>query len=333
MKNRTPAGETSVRIRKELMFQGVRTIPELSRELGVTFPTIRKNLERLIDRGVVIELDTEESSGGRPAKRYVQAADFGHGLSIYVERDVIRYRVFDLARRTLEEDAVPLTTASHLTELIDLIGSLTERVHTISAIAVGVAGSVDQGRIFFAPDFPSLKNVQLKQQLEKRFAVPAVIENDMNAAVIGFAQSDLKRLNQSLVYLYLGKNGPGAGLLLGGQLIRGSTSFSGEVSFVPLYDDRNFRDALRDKPDELDACSLDAIARLTAMFAATLNPHALIFSDAEISDGQLRAIEDACARYIPKEHLPLLILSGWEQDYLNGLDYLCLNLTAEQPIS
>jgi len=328
MKIRTPVGETSVSIRKELMFRGVRTIPELSRALGVTFPTIRKNLEQLIDRGVVIELDTEESSGGRPAKRYVQAADFGHGLSLYVERDVTRYRVFDLACRTLEEGAVPVTTTSHLTELTDLIGSLTERDQSISAIAVGVAGSVDQGRIFFTPDFPSLQNVQLKQQLEKRFAVPAVIENDMNAAVIGYARSDMRRLNQSLAYLYLGKNGPGAGLLLGGRLIRGSTSFSGEVSFVPLYDDQNFRDALRDNPDELDA-----IARLTAMFAATLNPHALIFSDAEISAGQLRKIEEASARYIPKEHLPQLILSSWEQDYLNGLDYLCLNLAAEQPIS
>ncbi|WP_232818645.1 ROK family transcriptional regulator [Exiguobacterium flavidum] len=328
MKNRTPVGETSVKIRKELMFRGVRTIPELSREIGVTFPTIRKNLEQLIDRGVVVELDTEESSGGRPAKRYIQAADYGHGLSLYVERDVIRYRVLDLARRTLEEDAVPLKTASHLTELIDLIASLTDRDYSIMAIAVGVAGSVDQGRIFFAPDFPSLQNIQLKQQLEKRFAVPAVIENDMNAAVIGYARSDIRRLNQSLVYLYLGKNGPGAGLLLGGRLIRGSTSFSGEVSFVPLYDEQNFRDALRDKPD-----GLDAIARLTAMFAATLNPHALIFSDVEISDGQLREIEESCANYIPKEHLPRLILSSWEQDYLNGLDYLCLNLAAEQPIS
>ena len=83
--------------------------------------------------------------------------------------------------------------------------------------------------------------------MENRFSIPVVIENDMNAAVLGYHDSKGNKKDKSLVYLYSGQNGPGAGIMINGDVVRGNTNFSGEVSFVPQYDDQNFGQALKMK--------------------------------------------------------------------------------------
>lgn len=56
----------------------------------------------------------------------------------------------------------------------------------------------------------------------------------MNAAVIGYmAQRNLKE-NISLMYLYLGKNGPGAGIAVNGEIVRGKTFFQGSSIHAPV---------------------------------------------------------------------------------------------------
>ena len=56
----------------------------------------------------------------------------------------------------------------------------------ISSISIGVPGSVDNGRIFYIPGYEKFQNFNLKSHLEEQFSIPVVIENDMNAAVLGY---------------------------------------------------------------------------------------------------------------------------------------------------
>ncbi|MFL6518114.1 MAG: hypothetical protein ACJ8GL_08550, partial [Bacillus sp. (in: firmicutes)] len=137
--------------------------------------------------------------------------------------------------------------------------------------------------------------------------------------------------NKSLIYLYSGQNGPGAGIMVNGVVVRGSTNFSGEVSFVPQYDDQNFGQALQNenRPMKAFICEdyeVDAISRLVASFVAIINPYTIIFCDDEVNQFILDQILDRSAKYIPAEHLPKLIMSDWKQDYLFGLQSLGLDL-------
>lgn len=63
----------------------------------------------------------------------------------------------------------------------------------------------------------------MKSHLEEKFSIPVVIENDMNAAVLGYYKNTGNYDNSSLVYLYSGQNGPGAGIMINGDVVRGST--------------------------------------------------------------------------------------------------------------
>lgn len=320
-------------LRQAILFQGIRTIPELSRVLSASFPTVKKHLEILIAHGEVEEQISELSNGGRPAKQYQYRAEHAQGLALYLELDAIGFRIFDAIGTSLTSGTEPVgTNQPHVPTLIRLIHRLLEQNPHIRFLSVGVAASVENGQVFFAPDYPSLQQVDLKGTLESQFGLPVVVENDMNAAVIGFHEAQPRR-QQSLIYLYLGKNGPGAGILINGQLVRGSSHFAGEISVVPQYDKKTFGQAIAKRQTALDAQSIDAISRLTTTFAATLNPHLLIFNGNEVAADDLEQIRIKTAEYIPEAHIPLLIRSDWEADYLNGLTRLGLQLLTEQPLS
>ncbi len=319
-------------LRQALLFERLQTIPELSRTLSTSFPTVKKHLDILIENGEVAEEDSDVSSGGRPAKRYRSWADHTHGLALYLELDAIGYRIFDAVGTLLTNgtESVP-RQQPHVQALVRLIHRLLAQDPRITFLSIGVAASVENGQVFFAPDYPSLQQVDLKQTLESEFHLPVVIENDMNAAVVGFHEAYQQR-QQSLIYLYLGKNGPGSGILINGQLVRGSSHFAGEISLVPQYDKATFGERIAERSDVLNADTIDAISRLTTTFAATLNPHLLIFNSAEVTASDLEQIRTTTARYIPETHIPRLVRSNWETDYLNGLTRLGLQLQTEQPI-
>lgn len=202
-------------------------------------------------------------------------------------------------------------------------------------MAIGVPGAVNHGKIFLIPGYKKYQNLDLKSYIEDQLSIPTIVENDMNAAVIGYmAQRNLKE-NISLMYLYLGKNGPGAGIAVNGEIVRGKTFFSGEVQYMPQYDNRNFIEALTGDQGGSSMQAdhkVDAISRLVATMTSILNPHYIIFCEDELAPAMVNQIAERTATYVPKEHLPELAVSDLKRDYLNGLQSLGLGLLVSQQI-
>lgn len=319
-------------IRKSLLELGNATKVELSEKLGISFPTISKFLTQMEKDGELISVGLDHSSGGRRAERYTYNPEYMLGLAIFLERTETNYIVFNcLGEKKDVGKTSSLLADGELSLLTDCVDEILGSYPKIRSIAIGVPGSVDEGRIFYIPGYEHLQNIDLKEYLENRFFIPAVIENDMNAAVLGYHKSKGIKKDKSLVYIYSGHNGPGAGIMVNGVVVRGSTNFSGEVSFVPQYDDQNFGQALKNenrtkKAFIVEDYEIDAISRLVASFVAIINPYSIIFSDDEVNANTLVQIVDQSSKYIPAEHLPELILSDWKQDYLLGLQSLGLDL-------
>ncbi|SIR07044.1 ROK family transcriptional regulator [Domibacillus enclensis] len=317
-------------IRKTLLELGSSTKAELSQRLGISFPTVTKFLKQMEEKEEVRLVGMDDSSGGRRAKRYEYNVDFRRGLSIFLEKTETSYTVFNCAGEVKKQEQVPTVLAGGGLELLaGRIQSICLDDPRIQSIAIGVPGSVENGRIFFMPEYPDFQHVQLQEYIEAACGIPVVVENDMNAAVLGYQQTEKVEKEHSLAYLYLGKNGPGAGILVNGDVVRGGTFFSGEVSFVPQYDELTFQQALQQQP-ELGEKKVDAISRMVATFAAILNPYAVLFSAEEIGEEMLEDIRLRSERYIPAEHLPKLIASNWRRDYLHGLQCLGLVMMLEQ---
>ncbi|MDM5356454.1 ROK family transcriptional regulator [Peribacillus sp. ACCC06369] len=315
-------------IRTTLLELGSATKVELSHTLGISFPTISKFLAQMEKDGEIILVGLDGSSGGRRAKRYRYNPEHMLGLAIFLEKTETNYTIFNCVGEVKEQGKAPSVLKDDgLNLLTTCIENIMTKNSKISSMAIGVPGSVDSGRIFYIPGYEQFQNFDLKGYYEDQFSIPVVVENDMNAAVLGYHNNRGIKDKQSLIYLYSGQNGPGAGIMINGDVVRGSTFFSGEVSFVPQYNDRNFRQALENGsgPKKVTICEdyeIDAISRLVASFVAIINPHTIIFSNDEVEKVILDKIAVGSSKYIPSEHLPSLTMSDWKQDYLYGLQSL-----------
>lgn len=312
-------------IRSTLLELGSATKVELSNKLGISFPTISKFLAQMEKDGELLSVGLDDSSGGRRAKRYAYNPEHMLGLAIFLEKSETHYFIYNCLGELKEKGkASSVLMGDHL-ELTRQIEGFITKFPKISSVSIGVPGSVDNGKIIYIPGYENFHHFDLKGFYEDRLSIPVVVENDMNAAVLGYYNHGVNQDNESLVYFYSGKNGPGAGILINDEVVRGSTFFSGEVSFVPQYDERNFRQALETGSPQ-GIIKIDAISRLIASFTAIINPHKIIFPSEEMNRALLDQIIAGSTKYIPGEHLPELIMSDWKQDYLHGLQSLGLEL-------
>jgi len=319
-------------IRTKLLELGSATKLELSNQLDISLPTIGKFLTQMEKDGEIIVVGLDDSSGGRRAKRFAYNPEHTLGLAIFLERTETVYTVFNCMGEIKEQgNTTSVLLENGLNGLTKYMENIINSYPKISSIAIGVPGAVDNGRIFYIPGYEQFQHFDLKGYYEDYFSIPVAVENDMNAAVLGYKTNRGIKEKQSLIYLYFGVNGPGAGIMINSDLVRGSTCFSGEVSFVPQYNNRNFRQAMKSRmgSKKIKICEddeIDAISRLVASFVAIINPHTIIFCNDEVDITMLDKIAIVSSKYVPLEHIPELTISDWKQDYLYGLQSLGLEL-------
>lgn len=115
--------------------------------------------------------------------------------------------------------------------VVDLVQELRKE-HEVAAVGVGAAGFVNASRsaILLAPNL-GWKDVPLKENLESRLGLTVVIENDANVAAWGEYKHGAGRGLSEMVCVTVG-TGIGGGLVLGGQLFRGSHGVAAEIGHM-----------------------------------------------------------------------------------------------------
>jgi glucokinase len=105
----------------------------------------------------------------------------------------------------------------------------------VGAIGVGVPGTVDPatGVIGESHHTVELTGHHLGRDLAERFALPAFVDNDVNALALSESMFGLGRGARSLVVLAAG-TGIGAGIVLDGRLVRGAGGYAGEFGHAPV---------------------------------------------------------------------------------------------------
>jgi glucokinase len=103
----------------------------------------------------------------------------------------------------------------------------------ISAVSVVVPGTVnvEQGTVVKAPNLPSLDNFNLTTRLSEQLLMPALLENDANAAAVGEMWRGAGQGRSSIVCVTLG-TGVGGGIILNGELWRGANGAAAEIGHM-----------------------------------------------------------------------------------------------------
>ncbi|NQT90878.1 MAG: ROK family protein [Candidatus Omnitrophica bacterium] len=112
----------------------------------------------------------------------------------------------------------------------------------VKGIGVGVPSVVDRkkGIVYDVVNIPAWKRVPLKSMLEKRFKVPAFVDNDANCFAIGEKLYGKGKRYENFVGLAIG-TGIGGGIINRGRLLEDANCGSGEFGEV-LYKDKRYED-------------------------------------------------------------------------------------------
>ena len=107
------------------------------------------------------------------------------------------------------------------------------RQQDLVAVGIGAPGPADlaQGVILAMPNIPGIENVALAGRVGEALGVPAVLENDANAAAYGEYCCGCGQGSRSLVLLTLG-TGVGSGVIVEGQVLHGSHDIGGEFGHM-----------------------------------------------------------------------------------------------------
>lgn len=111
-----------------------------------------------------------------------------------------------------------------------LIGS-----RRVVAVGIGAPGPLDteKGVVIQAPNLKGFSGRPLARDLQAKCELPVFLENDANAAALGEWWVGAGGRAKHLIVLTIG-TGIGGGLILGGQLYRGSAYSAGEVGHMTI---------------------------------------------------------------------------------------------------
>ena len=105
----------------------------------------------------------------------------------------------------------------------------------ILGVGLGLPGPIDikRGLVHFFPNIPGWKEVNLKSILNKKLRLPIFLDNDANLMCLAEYKLGAAQGFKNVVSLTLG-TGVGGGIIIDGNLYRGSSSLAGEIGHMPI---------------------------------------------------------------------------------------------------
>ncbi|MEM4625597.1 MAG: ROK family protein [Candidatus Pacearchaeota archaeon] len=128
----------------------------------------------------------------------------------------------------------PKTKDEIINELSKGIGELITK--ETQGIGIASPGPIKNGIIGNTPNI-ALRNFNLKKEIKKRFKIKVVVENDANCVALAEAKFGCKKKNFFIITL---GTGIGGGVIINGELFRGSNGYGGELGHIILDNGKDF---------------------------------------------------------------------------------------------
>jgi glucokinase len=117
-------------------------------------------------------------------------------------------------------------------ELIDWCAGAGLHPEALCLAAPGII-SAEDGTVIFSPNLPGWTDVPLRAMISEALGLPAILENDANAAAFGEFWKGGGQGTNHLVMFTLG-TGVGGGIISDGILLRGSRGMAGELGHLTV---------------------------------------------------------------------------------------------------
>ncbi|MDF2513789.1 MAG: hypothetical protein K0S04_3655 [Herbinix sp.] len=201
----------------------------IAKYLGLTKATISAIVQELINKKLVIEIGSDDTSLGRKPILLSLHKKAGYVIGIDIGVDTISALVSDLVGEdcSLKQIKTPKNTSNMIHVLTQLIESMKlpkNSDYGLVGISLGIHGVIANNQVSFAPYY-NLTGINLADGLEQHFNVPVYLENEANLSVIGEKTFQYDYSNIANISVH---SGIGIGIIINDQLYSGYNGRAGE---------------------------------------------------------------------------------------------------------
>ncbi|HDZ77533.1 MAG TPA: ROK family protein [Candidatus Omnitrophica bacterium] len=223
---------------------------DISKFVGLNVVTISNYVDDFLRQHLVAERELDVSGGGRRPVLLGLNPDAGLAIGVGLNLFNIVSTCVDLGGKTLsciKRDRKENSVKDVVDSIIEIIAKTIDSVDNkdkIRGIGIGIAGIIDKQKetvrwpekVGNGYDYATI-TLPLKDIIEKEFKLPCLIDNDATVACFGEQWLTLGADIKNVLFLY---SGVGLGIMVNGELYRGSTGSAGEVSIYNQSQDKDF---------------------------------------------------------------------------------------------
>ncbi len=215
---------------------------QVARDTGLSKPTVSLALSSLLTAGLVHQVGRSSGGKGPGALLYEIDPRAGWVVGIDVGRRWVRAAIADITGTIVARRAERAQVRSSRS----VIGQIGRVAHELAAEAgvewshvahatIGSPGVFDptRGLVEMAPNLPGWGRHGIVQAVREHLGTNVSFENDVNLAALGERARGHGRNVSDFVYLWIG-TGTGIGIVLRGELYRGSRGAAGEIGYLPI---------------------------------------------------------------------------------------------------
>ncbi|WBQ08082.1 ROK family transcriptional regulator [Kribbella sp. CA-293567] len=215
---------------------------EIAAATGLSGQAISNITRRLLDAGLVREAGRQKGTGlGKPRTLLELEPTGQYAVGVHLDPAVVTTVMLDLTGQVVVRDRTETPASDDPGVLIAGIAATVERVISEAGaprervVGVGIAApgpiDVERGVVIDPPNLSGWHLVPLRDALRERTGLPVLLDKDVTAAASAEKWAGGPNGRGSFVFFYLG-TGVGAGLVIGDEVVRGSSSNVGEIGHV-----------------------------------------------------------------------------------------------------
>ncbi|MCR2825124.1 ROK family transcriptional regulator [Microbacterium sp. zg.Y909] len=228
--------------------RGALTRGDVLEITGLSRMTVYGRIDSLLDAGLIVEAGADRVTRGRPSRHLEFNSAHATVVAATVDTTQTTVAVTDLAGRIAIQERVEVAVADGPGATLTAISASAHRllgragisIESVAGLGVSIPGPVDpaSGRPSQPPLMPGWDAYPITEHLRDGLGVSVLVANDADAAALG-EQRAAHPDSRALCFLKV-SSGIGTGIVLGGQVYRGTDGGAGDIGHVKLagHDER-----------------------------------------------------------------------------------------------
>ncbi|WP_314102262.1 ROK family transcriptional regulator [uncultured Frigoribacterium sp.] len=216
---------------------------EIAERTGLSPQAVTNVSRRLLDAGLIRESGTVISGPGKPRTMLQLEPGGSFALGVHVDPAVVTYVLLDLHGTVVAHAQTPTPSASRPDEVVGLIARTVDGLVADSGVdrarllGIGIAApgpiDVEDGVVLDPPMLPRWRHVPLRRAIAEATGLPVLLEKDVAAAAVAELWFSDGASRRDFAFVYYG-TGFGTGLVIGRDVVRGSSSNAGDSGHVTV---------------------------------------------------------------------------------------------------